>query len=317
MAKISQYAPDNGPSLTDYLIGVEASGPTTKRYILSDLLTIFLNNIPASEGSFGFISSGMVWSGDAYASTRAASMTSGRVKVNTTFLSMSAVTARIFTASKDTYIDILDNGDGTGTLVYTEVSNNAASPTLATNSLRIAIIVTGATTIAAVGSINQGEENKVLPIASSIPYAVTDSLGNLISPRDPNRVLLGYRQNIADVTTTSATAVQITELSIPLSSLSTVRKIKVKVKIPTLFTSGNNAIGIVVYDGTVPSGTKIAEVTLSQTDSGQATNLDLERIFTPNSSSMTLNAGFYINGGSTFHTNTSSSVPAFISVEQR
>lgn len=153
----------------------------------------------ASDFLYDFVASGCVWSGDSYASTRNASMTAGVVYISGKRVTVSAVTARSFTASKDTYIDV----DNTGTITYTEVANNAASPALTAGNIRIGIIVTGATTIAAAGSVNQGQEDKVLPIASSIPYAVTDSIGNLICPRDPNRRIIGYRQIIVDATTTT------------------------------------------------------------------------------------------------------------------
>ena len=110
-------------------------------------------------------------------------MTSGVIYINGRRLTASAVAAQSFTASKDTYIDASDNGDGTALLTYTEVANNAASPALAANNVRIGIIVTGAITIAAAGSVNHGQEDKVLTFASSVPYAVTDSLGNLLFPR--------------------------------------------------------------------------------------------------------------------------------------
>jgi len=118
---------------------------------------------------FDYVASGLVWSGDAYGSTRNASMTSGVVVINGNPITVASVTARSFTASRDTYIDVLDAGDGTGTVVYTEVTNNAASPALAANSIRIGIIVTGASNIANVGSVNQGQEDKLLPITSSTP----------------------------------------------------------------------------------------------------------------------------------------------------
>lgn len=159
--------------------------------------------------SFDFVASGCVWSGDAYASTLNASMTAGVVYIGGKRVAVSAVTARAFTASKDTYIDV----SNTGTITYTEVANNATSPTLAANSIRIGIIVTGASNIANVGSVNQGQENKVLPIASSIPYTVTDSLGNLLCPRDPNRKVLGYRQITSNFDFTTLT--DITGLSVP------------------------------------------------------------------------------------------------------
>lgn len=316
MSKISQYASDTSPSLTDYLIGVEASGPTTKRYVLSDLLTLFLNNIPATEGSLAFVSSGLVWSGDAYASTRAASMTSGRIRVNTTFLAIAAVTARIFTASKDTYIDVLDNLDGSGTLVYTEVTNNAASPALASNSTRIGIIVTGATTIAAAGSVNQGEETKVLPIASSVAYSVTDSLGNLICPRDPNRKLLSQRQITTNFSTASTTVVQVTGLTCPVI-IPAARKINLKFFVGQASNSsaGFSTVGE-VWDGTVGSGTRLQ---ISQAASSLANNpeaVNPEVTYTPASTTKTYNAGLYTNGGGTSTANSAGTgQPVFLRVE--
>jgi len=213
--KVSGLPSDTSLDGNHYTILNDPTGPTTKRTLLSTLAAFFFNqlNIPdgsgsprtrATEGMFDYVVSTalsgtppLTWSGDAYASTRLASMTSGTVYINGRRLSISAVVSRTFTASRDTYVDILDNGDGTATLVYTEVTNNNTSPALAANSMRIAIIVTGASNIASAASINQGQVDKVLPIASSIAYTKTDSLGNLICPRDPNRKIIGYRQSLA------------------------------------------------------------------------------------------------------------------------
>lgn len=175
-----------------------------------------------AETTFDFVASGCVWSGDAYGSTRVASMTAGVVYIGGRRVVVSAVTSRTFTASKDVYVDV----DNTGTLTYTDTTTNAASPALAANSIRLAIIVVGASNIAAVGSVNQGEASKVLPIASSIPYAVTDSLGNLICPRDPNRRILGYRQVIATTTTGAGVEETIGACVVPFIA-PTGRKVKV------------------------------------------------------------------------------------------
>ncbi len=208
------------------------------------------------ESTFDYVASGCVWSGDAYGSTRVASMTAGTVYINGRRISLSAVTSRTFTASKDTYVDVLDNADGTGTIVYTEATNNAASSALAANSIRIAIIVTGASNIANAGSVNQGQRDKALPIASSIPYSVTDSLGNLICSRDPNRKMLGYRQRITSFTAT--TEAQITELSCPVI-VPAHRTVKLTIWSSRMSndTSGNGAL-MRVWDGTVGSGTIVA-----------------------------------------------------------
>ena len=174
-----------------------------------------------TDNFFDYVASGCVWSGDAYASTRNASMTAGVAYIGGKRLVISAITARSFTASKDTYIDL----DTSGSPTYTEVTNNAASPALTSGYVRIGIIVTGASNIAAVGSVNQGQEDKVLPIASSVAYAVTDSLGNMICPRDPNRRIIGHRRTIADQGSITA-EVDLTGLSVPVI-VPTGRKIKI------------------------------------------------------------------------------------------
>lgn len=202
-----------------------------------------------TEIFFDHINSGMVWSGDAYASTCNASMTSGVVYINGRRLTAAAVSARSFTASKDTYIDASDNGDGTALLTYTEVANNAASPALAANNVRIGIIVTGASNIAAAGSVNQGQEDKVLPIASSSPYAVTDSLGNLICPRDPFRKVLGYRRIMATQTISVTATTDLTGLSVPFI-VPDGRKVNVTAYIPYGSTGAtNNAVSLRIQEG--------------------------------------------------------------------
>lgn len=75
----------------------------------------------------------------------------------------SAVTNKVYTASKDTYVDI-----GTdGVVDYTEVANGAASPALAANHIRIAKVVTSGVAITSVSQFG------------------ADSLLNSIYPRGP------------------------------------------------------------------------------------------------------------------------------------
>jgi hypothetical protein len=265
MVKISQLPGivASNLSLTDIMAVVDAENTVTDKATLQQLITFFFNNVPAGTipGSvFAYVISGGVWSGDSYASNRNASMTAISVYLNTRTIAIGAVTARTFTASKDTYIDILDNQDGTGTLVYTEVANNAASPALASNSIRIAIIVTGATTIASVGSVNQGEQDKILPIASSVAYAVTDSLGNLICPRDPNRNILGHRQVISNQTGIT-TVVDVTGLSV-IVTVPTGRKIMISCSIGILTDTDNTANLITINEGaTVLKNIRVPKIT--------------------------------------------------------
>lgn len=136
------------------------------------------------ELGYDYVVSGGVWTGDSYGSTRNASMTALVCYINGQRGTVSAVTARSFTASKDTYIDVL-NTAGTFSLVYTEVTNNAASPALAANSIRLGIIVTGASSIAAATSINQGQPDRTVPTTTNKGKAGLDSLGNIIRPLSP------------------------------------------------------------------------------------------------------------------------------------
>ena len=162
------------------------------------------------ELGYDYVASGGIWSGDAYGSTRNASMTALVCYINGQRGTISAVTARSFTASKDTYIDVLNNS-GTFSLVYTEVTNNAASPALAANSIRLAIVVTGAGSIANAYSINQGRiatntNTMYLPTTISgmpSPAAsyIQDSNGVRIYPTDPKRELVAACSRLASATT--------------------------------------------------------------------------------------------------------------------
>jgi len=215
------------------------------------------------ESMFDHVVSGGVWTGDSYGSTRAASMTAIVAVVSGKRVTASAVTARTFTASRDTYVSISD----TGALAYSEVTNNAASPTLPANSMWVAIIVTGASSIASVASINQGQEDKVLPIASSTPYTVTDSNGNLICNRDPNSKLLGFRQIISSFTpgSDSTSAVDVTGLSLTVI-VPTGRKIKVTGYCPAVSTSSAAAasnLGLLIQEGATVFCNALSTVTSS------------------------------------------------------
>ena len=267
-----------------------------------------------TELFFDYIASGCVWSGDAYASTRNASMTSGVIYISGRRLTLAAVTARSFTASKDTYIDASDNGDGTALLTYTEVANNAASPALAANSIRMAIIVTGASNIASVGSVNMGESDKVLPIASSIPYSVTDSLGNLICPRDPNKRIIGYRQRISNKTV--AALALIDELSIFLTSPNP-RKVRITahsglgISIDTASVQGRLSI----WDGTVGSGTQLTEAFMTTAAINQGSYVQATWVGTLSAGTHTINAGLRTVGSGNTTINAGSTTPAYLSIE--
>lgn len=95
---------------------------------------------------------------------------------------VAAIASRAFTASKDTYVDILRNTTtGVFTVVYTEVANGAAAPALAANSMRIGILQTNGSTITGFlqrANINGG-------------WSGFDSLAYPVYPSTPNSRLVG------------------------------------------------------------------------------------------------------------------------------
>jgi len=138
-----------------------------------------------------FVSSGCIWTADSAGSTLLGSMTSGVVYINGRRHTVATVTSRAFTASKDTYVDLLySTTNNIATPVYTEVTNNVASPALAANSVRIATVVTAAGSIAATTSIGQGGFANTTPTISSQIFKGFDSLGNLIYPKGPTTPVL-------------------------------------------------------------------------------------------------------------------------------
>lgn len=305
-------APDKIPIVDD---SGGITGYTTHTQLLDTVPDSSVNTADLVRLIFDHVVSGGVWSGDAYASTRNASMTAMVCYINGLPITIAAVTARSFTASKDTYIDVLSNGDNTGTLVYTEVANNAASPALAANSIRIGIIVTGASNIASVASINQGQETKLLPIASSTPYQVTDSLGNLICPRDPARKILGYRQILSNFTTTSTSNTNVTGLTCPVI-VPTGRKVKVITGARYMSTSAGASAGadLVIQDAT--AGVVLEEVAISSPASGNALACLVNIVVTPPASgARTYQTQARTESAGTYTLAAAATTPGFISVE--
>jgi hypothetical protein len=245
-----------------------------------------------TEYAFDFVAPGGVWSGNGYGSTLIASMTAGVVYISGQRVSFSAVTNRAFTASKDTYVDV----DNSGTVIYTEVANNAASPTLVANRVRLAIIVSGASNILNAGSVNQGQESSILPISSSVPYCVTDSLGNLICPRDPNRKLIGYARITGPFATTTVSS-PVDILGMQTAFLApTGRKVRVRFT-PTLRTTGGSSTLLTAY---VREGsTIIAEDTVHEPTSQFYAKVVAEQIITPSPGLHTYKTSIDQNAGGT------------------
>lgn len=266
-----------------------------------------------------YIESGCVWTGDSLGSTKAASMTAGIAYINGVRLTVAAVTGRTFTASKDVYVGLINAGDGTATVIYYDNTTNAASPALATAaySMVIAIIIVGASNIASatltdgsVGAINQGSPFSLLPIASSVAYSVTDSIGNLICSHNPYPTLIGYRQIIADFTSTAvSTDTDVTGLAAP-AIVPTGRRIKLTLWAQRTITSGTSNVGTKIFEGATQ---------LSEADQSVGSNLNNQvtpmAFANPSAGLHTYKGSINQGGAGTMRVGAFTTHPAFISVE--
>lgn len=180
-----------------------------------------------NETITNFVFSGCIWSA---VTGLAGTMTGGTIYVKGFRTIITGVGSNTFAASSDTYVDI----DNLGNIVYVAVSNNASSPSITANSLRVAIVVTSGSTIT---FINQGQTDTTLsgfaPVVSGVSYTVNDGAGNLIYPNDPGGKVLGYRQ-----ITSSGLGIAVDTAIAGLSSCPVIVPANRKIKITGYFPNG-------------------------------------------------------------------------------
>jgi len=127
---------------------------------------------------------------------------------------------------------------------------------------------------------------------------------------------LGYAYTTADFTTTNATATLITGLSVSVTVPSGGRALRITGYMPALFTSGANQVQLFIYSGTtVAGGILLQNASSGPTTATTAYTMIIQYIYTPSVGSQNYFIACAINGGSTFHTNASSTVNPFILVE--
>lgn len=132
-----------------------------------------------------------------------ADISAGVAYINGIRLSVSVVSNRAFTASKDTYVDLGDNG----VLDYNEVSNGAAAPTLAASHIRLARVVTNATDTTSIYNYNAPAYlekangwNGGLPAVSSVTYNGQRSYDITFASSVASLVSVGQRLRITRTT---------------------------------------------------------------------------------------------------------------------
>lgn len=260
--------------------------------------SVQINGSDVYASFFDHVISGVQITPDSVGVNKNYSIAGGVVNIGGNPLIVVAVSAQTVGASKDRYIDLRDNGDGTAVFITNEVNNNAASQALVAGDMRIGIVVAGATTIATTASINQGQPSAALPIASSVAYSITDSLGNLICPRDPLRRTLGYKQIITSTSgNTSSSSTQITGLSCPIIPIPN-RNIEILIGggDATMNTTAGS-IGVQIWRGVVGSGTQLQSTLLQIQSANQQNPLSVNSIdYLTSSTGITYNAGMSSDG---------------------
>jgi hypothetical protein len=167
------YAPANEYALLD-LIGetrTDWTGNGIVEFVRGGKTQLGIGNFKATEARIDYLDkvSGVV-NGLTIATSANLNSTvlAGTVYVN--FLRFDIQdTAKLFTASKDTYVDM----DETGTVIYTEVVNGATAPTLTSPNERIAKVVTSATAVTSVTDLR----TIVDPILETVIYPYSINAG--------------------------------------------------------------------------------------------------------------------------------------------
>jgi hypothetical protein len=226
------------------------------------------------------------------------------------YYSATSIANKTYTVSKDTYVDI----NTSGTVTYTEVANNAASPALSGSNIRIGI---GVTSGAALTSFNQGSNSSTAPTVSSSILMRTDSLGNLIYPNNPNGGLLGYRQITSAVTgITSTSGAQVTGLSAAVVIPAGGRPVRIIASANLYMTTGVTQGALSIWDGTVGSGTALDLAETNPVAVSQPNKEIAMAIVTPAAGTKTYNVGLKTgNGADPANIDAAATYPAFISVE--
>lgn len=216
-----------------------------------------------------FVQSGCVWSA---VSGLAGTMSQGILYAeNATAMfrvAVNGIGSHTFAASSDTYVDI----DYLGNVTYTAASNNATSPSITANAVRVAIVVTGSSTISVV---NQGylalTASTIAPVVSNNTLWKFDSLGNQIYPTSSTGKLRVLQQRITTATTGSSSTLVTYNGFLGTYNFAAVagRVYDITISDPALsVTAGTGAFDFVVYP--FIAGVQVGEMHIGLPNTGSA-----------------------------------------------
>lgn len=125
-----------------------------------------------------------------------------------------------------------------------------------------------------------------------------------------NAIKLGSATNAADFSTTSTTAVQVTNLSVTATVPAGGRDVELNVSGRSLRNNTSGAYCVLtLWEGTVGSGTKLMEWVFQSAVAAQEIPLSLSHSYTPTSGSKTWNVGLLATSGTAVISSATGSVP--------
>ncbi|MEB0288682.1 hypothetical protein QN355_19310 [Cryobacterium sp. 10S3] len=219
-------------------IAVAASATTITTPNIADKRTFVASTNGLALGASSYVDNGAVWS---ISSGLSGTMTAGLAYINVAGMmvpvNIATIASNTFTASQDTYVYV----NVFGTVGYSAVANNAVSPTLPTNSLWLAIIVTSGS---AITTINTGQLTATAPVVTSRILTVSDTNGFLIYPQ-ANQRHLGYAY-----TTTVQGGISSADLTgLTTTVISNGKKIKIEGRVPMFTNAAGNYVELSIKEG--------------------------------------------------------------------
>jgi hypothetical protein len=226
--------------LAQVLVGASVSQITNAN--ITDMRTFITPQNQRALGANSYVDSGAVWS---QLSGLNGTMTAGTVYINVAGamvpVVLSSVASRAFTASKDTYVAV----DYTGSITYNEVANNATSPTLPTNAIWLAIVVTSGS---AITSVNTGQIGATAPVISNRTLMVSDTNGQLIYPK-ANQRNIGTAITQSAQTGITTTQTDISQLYVTVKVPAQGADLKIQAQVNFTLSAPPNSASIMIAEG--------------------------------------------------------------------
>lgn len=246
---------------------------------------------------------GLIWSID---SGLIGDMTAGVLYIDGLRVSVDAISNRTFTASKDTYVDVTS----AGVVTYTEVANNAASPSL--TGYRLAIVITSG---AAITQINYGNESATGPTVSSQILQMVDSIGNRIGRRSAFDKVIGYRADMNRPTSTTASpGAEVVALRQTITVPDATQNVRITIGAAQQGNNGTNEVNVRIWDSSV-GGTSLVYIGHRPSTANYFSPTAGSRIVKLASGSHTIYVSIVASAGTAFVDCSTTTQPFFVMLE--